>query len=112
MLTTHSYALFFFPCFLLESSPLALALAQSNAGIYAEADVPPSVADHPTAIYDLTMDVNVKGIYFGTKYAARSMMKRKAEESASVINTSSIAGLSGNVGTFVCESPVVSSLSL
>lgn len=74
----------------------------SNAGIYAEAPFNDHISKHPTHLYDKTMEVNAKGVYFGIKYAAGSMIKRQVKESASIVNTSSIAGLAGNVGTFAC----------
>ncbi len=76
----------------------------SNAGIYAEAHFSGPIAEHPTSLFDKTFDVNVKGVYFGIKYGAGSMMKRTTKESASIVNTSSIAGLAGNVSTFACGS--------
>ena len=40
--------------------------------------------------YDITMDVLVKGVFFGIKHAARVM---KTQESGSIVNTGSVAGL-------------------
>jgi NAD(P)-dependent dehydrogenase (short-subunit alcohol dehydrogenase family) len=31
------------------------------------------------------------------------MIKRKAKESGSIVNTSSVAGLAGNMGQFACK---------
>jgi NAD(P)-dependent dehydrogenase (short-subunit alcohol dehydrogenase family) len=42
------------------------------------------------AEYDITMDVLVKGVFFGIKHAAPRM---KAQNSGSIINTASVAGL-------------------
>lgn len=75
----------------------------NNAGIYPESNVSVPIWEQPTALYDKTMDVNVKGVYFGIKYGAKSMIKRGTKEAASIVNTSSIAGIGGNLGGFACE---------
>ena len=42
--------------------------------------------------WDKLMDVNLKGLFLGSKYAARHMISRKA---GSIINTASIYGITG-----------------
>ena len=46
--------------------------------------------------WDYTFDVLVKGVFLGTKYAARVL--RNQEEGGSIINTASVAGMSGGCG--------------
>ena len=47
--------------------------------------------------YEITMDVLVKSVFFGTKHAAKHMKKR----GGSIINTASIAGLHGGWGPHI-----------
>jgi len=49
--------------------------------------------------WDYTFDVLTKGVFLGIKHAARAM--RKAGRGGSIINTASIAGLSGGGGPLV-----------
>jgi 3(or 17)beta-hydroxysteroid dehydrogenase len=42
-----------------------------------------------------TMSVNADGVFLGCKYAVQSMKKNDAEESKSIVNISSIAGIIG-----------------
>jgi NAD(P)-dependent dehydrogenase (short-subunit alcohol dehydrogenase family) len=60
----------------------------NNAGIFAAE----SFLDTTEAEYDRMMDVNLKGVFFGAQAAARRMVERG---SGSIVNLSSIAGLSG-----------------
>ena len=46
--------------------------------------------------WDYTFDVLVKGVFLGTKYAARVM--RQQGDGGAIINTASVAGLSGGCG--------------
>ena len=46
--------------------------------------------------WDYTFDVLVKGVFLGTKYAARVLRNQK--EGGSIINTASVAGMSGGCG--------------
>lgn len=46
--------------------------------------------------FDQLMDVNVKGVFFGAQAAARSMLEAGRE--GSIINMSSVAGLTGSAG--------------
>jgi NAD(P)-dependent dehydrogenase (short-subunit alcohol dehydrogenase family) len=57
------------------------------------------VWDIEEADWDYTFDVLVKGVFFGIKHAAR-VMKRQGQGGA-MINTASIAGLSGGSGPLV-----------
>ncbi|KAI9006840.1 short-chain dehydrogenase/reductase SDR [Hyaloraphidium curvatum] len=75
-----------------------LSVLVNNAGIgFPEIDGPPqTLADHPTAAWRRVLGVNLDGVYFGLKHGAKSMLKR-ADKShqGSIINFSSVAGLSG-----------------
>lgn len=64
----------------------------NNAGI--EGKVAPLVEQH-TADFDKVIAVNVRGVFLGMKHVLPVMMAAKA---GSVINTSSVAGLSGSAG--------------
>jgi len=46
--------------------------------------------------WDYTFDVLVKGVFFGIKHATRAL--RKQNQGGSIINTASVAGLSGGCG--------------
>jgi NAD(P)-dependent dehydrogenase (short-subunit alcohol dehydrogenase family) len=60
----------------------------NNAGIFGAE----SFLETTEAEYDRLMDVNLKGVFFGAQAAARRMVERG---SGSIINLSSVAGLSG-----------------
>lgn len=64
----------------------------NNAGI--EGRVAPLV-DQSVADFDRVMAVNVRGVFLGMKYVLAEMMKAR---SGSIINMSSVAGLSGSPG--------------
>ncbi len=51
--------------------------------------------DTPEKIWDLTHNVNVKGVWFGCKHAIMSMRKHK-KTTGSIINTASIVALVGS----------------
>lgn len=46
------------------------------------------------AVWDLTMNINVKGVWYGSKHAVRSLRKH-GKKKASVINTASMVALMG-----------------
>ncbi len=55
-----------------------------------------SITQIPEADWDYTFDVLTKGPYFGIKHGARVMIEQG--EGGSIINTASVAGLSGGAG--------------
>lgn len=60
--------------------------------------------------WDYTFDVLAKGVFLGIKHAAR-IMKREAK-GGSIINTASIAGLSGDAGPMVYSAAKAAVISL
>lgn len=64
----------------------------NNAGIMHGDDA--DAIDTPERIWDLTHAINVKGVWFGSKYAVLSFRKH-GKKKASVINTASIVALVG-----------------
>lgn len=64
----------------------------NNAGILRRGNVEETSIEQ----WDLVMDVNVKGVFLGTKYAIPAMRKAGG---GSIINASSVAGLRGGGGT-------------
>jgi len=65
----------------------------NNAGImHAQDD---DAINTPESIWDLTMAINVKGVWFGCKHAVKSMLKNK-KPAASIINTASVVALVGS----------------
>ncbi|WP_235737381.1 SDR family NAD(P)-dependent oxidoreductase [Nocardioides alcanivorans] len=64
----------------------------NNAGIFSH--TPLLTAEEET--YDRMMDINVKGTYFGAKYAASAMVA--AGRGGVIINMASIAGIQGGPG--------------
>ena len=65
----------------------------NNAGImHADDD---DAINTPENIWDLTMAVNVKGVWFGSKHAVQSM-RRHDKERGSIINTASVVALVGS----------------
>lgn len=65
----------------------------NNAGIMHAND--DDAVGTPEAIWDLTMNINVKGVWFGCKHAVLSFRRNK-KTSASVINTASVVALVGS----------------
>lgn len=63
-----------------------------NAGI--EGDVKP-ITEYPEELFDKVIDVNIKGVWLGMKYAFPHM---KENGGGSIIITSSVAGLQGTAG--------------
>ncbi|KAI0204067.1 hypothetical protein F4808DRAFT_367721 [Astrocystis sublimbata] len=65
----------------------------NNAGImHAQDD---DAIGTPENIWDLTMNINVKGVWFGCKHAVASFRRNKKSK-ASVINTASVVALVGS----------------
>ncbi len=67
----------------------ALHILFNNAGI----QVFGTVADTSEAAWHKVLDVNLKGVYLGCKYAIPQMIR---QEGGSIINTSSVLGLVGD----------------
>ncbi|KAI9030239.1 short-chain dehydrogenase/reductase SDR [Hyaloraphidium curvatum] len=66
----------------------------NNAGIATQADMRNAkLSEFDMDDFDRMMAINLRGVVLGTKYAAKSMAKNTAEEWRSIINTSSVAGL-------------------
>jgi len=65
----------------------------NNAGIMHADDA--DAIDTPEKIWDLTHNINVKGVWFGSKYAVISMRKHKKTKT-SIINTASVVALVGS----------------
>ncbi|KAI1261465.1 hypothetical protein F5Y18DRAFT_198612 [Xylariaceae sp. FL1019] len=65
----------------------------NNAGImHAQDD---DAVGTPEKIWDLTMDINVKGVWYGCKHAVLSLRKNKKTK-GSIINTASVVALVGS----------------
>lgn len=62
------------------------------------------------ADWDYTFDVLAKGVFFGIKHAARVL--REQGRGGSIINTASIAGLSGDAGPLVYSAAKAAVISL
>ena len=65
----------------------------NNAGIMHAKDS--DAIDTPEEIWDLTQNINVKGVWYGCKHAVLSF-KRNSKKTASVINTASVVALVGS----------------
>lgn len=65
----------------------------NNAGIMHANDA--DAIDTPENIWDLTHNINVKGVWFGSKHAVLSMRKH-GKKKGSVINTGSVVALVGS----------------
>ena len=76
-----------------------LDVAVNNAGVFPGNQPIESVAE---ADYERLMGINLKGVYFGSKFAAEAMRDR---DGGSIVNISSIAGLVGfNDTSLYCAS--------
>ncbi|KAF4551813.1 Enoyl-(Acyl carrier protein) reductase-like protein 19 [Elsinoe fawcettii] len=64
----------------------------NNAGIMHADDA--DAIDTPEKIWDLTHNINVKGVWFGSKHAVLSLRKHKKTK-GSIINTASVVALVG-----------------
>ncbi|KAI9029475.1 short-chain dehydrogenase/reductase SDR [Hyaloraphidium curvatum] len=85
----------------LTYGPLDVLL--NNAGIgfeYADymRSLDASISQHPTSDWRNMMAINLDGFYFGIKAGAASMEKNPVPEGKSIINFSSVAGLTGMTG--------------
>ncbi|KAI9739209.1 MAG: hypothetical protein M1834_007422 [Cirrosporium novae-zelandiae] len=65
----------------------------NNAGIMHADDA--DAVETPEKIWDLTMKINVKGVWYGSKHAVISMRKHKKAK-GSIINTASVVALVGS----------------
>lgn len=65
----------------------------NNAGIMHADDA--DAIDTPEKIWDLTHNINVKGVWYGSKHAVLSMRKHKKTKT-SIINTASVVALVGS----------------
>ncbi|TGZ82357.1 short-chain dehydrogenase/reductase [Ascodesmis nigricans] len=65
----------------------------NNAGIMHAEDA--DAVDTPERIWDLTHNINVKGVWYGCKHAVLSF-RRHSKKKASVINTASVVALVGS----------------
>lgn len=65
----------------------------NNAGIMHGDDA--DAIDTPEKIWDLTHNINVKGVWFGSKHAVLSM-RRHEKKVGSIINTASVVALVGS----------------
>ncbi|KAL8354555.1 hypothetical protein RB601_004116 [Gaeumannomyces tritici] len=64
----------------------------NNAGIMHADDA--DAVDTPEAIWDLTQNINVKGVWFGSKHAVLALRRHKKTK-GSIINTASVVALVG-----------------
>jgi len=65
----------------------------NNAGIMHAQDA--DAIDTPDKIWDLTQNINVKGVWYGSKHAVLSLRKHK-KTAGSIINTASVVALVGS----------------
>ncbi|MCJ1311273.1 hypothetical protein MMC25_004944 [Agyrium rufum] len=65
----------------------------NNAGIMHAQDA--DAIDTPEKIWDLTQNINVKGVWYGSKHAVLSLRKHK-KTNGSIINTASVVALVGS----------------
>ena len=65
----------------------------NNAGIMHPDDA--DAIDTPEKIWDLTQNINVKGVWFGSKHAVLSLRRHKKKK-GSIINTASMVALVGS----------------
>ena len=78
----------------------------NNAGIAMEAGEHGNrpVWEYEEAAFEKTMDVNIKGVFLGTKYASKQMVGQEPGAGGDrgwIINLSSVYGLRG--GMYVCK---------
>ena len=65
----------------------------NNAGIMHADDA--DAVDTPEKIWDLTHDINVKGVWYGCKHAVLALRRNKKSK-GSIINTASVVALVGS----------------
>jgi len=65
----------------------------NNAGIMHADDA--DAVDTPEKIWDMTQNINVKGVWFGSKHAVLSLRRHKKTK-GSIINTASVVALVGS----------------
>ncbi|WEW61436.1 hypothetical protein PRK78_006926 [Emydomyces testavorans] len=65
----------------------------NNAGIMHAEDA--DAVDTPEKIWDLTQNINVKGVWYGSKHAVLSLRRNKKTK-GSIINTASVVALVGS----------------
>jgi NAD(P)-dependent dehydrogenase (short-subunit alcohol dehydrogenase family) len=65
----------------------------NNAGIMHADDA--DAVDTPEKIWDLTFNINTKGVWYGCKHAVLSLRKHNKKK-ASIINTASVVALVGS----------------
>ncbi|BFZ53789.1 hypothetical protein PYCC9005_000820 [Savitreella phatthalungensis] len=75
-----------------EQFPSGLDIMFNNAGIMHSAD--DNALTTEERVWDLTMDINVKGVWFGCKYAIKSMLAH-GKTRGSIINTASMVAFVG-----------------
>ncbi|KAB8219272.1 hypothetical protein BDV33DRAFT_231698 [Aspergillus novoparasiticus] len=75
----------------------------NNAGVAPEASNPCPVNNTAEEVFDLTWQVNVRGVFLGCKYAGAQMLRQPRiashHSAGSIINLSSVLGLVGLSGT-------------
>lgn len=69
-----------------------LDIMYNNAGVLSK--TPPSIVDLDLAVFDKIMDINVRGVMAGIKYASRVMIPR---QTGSILCTASVTGLMGGL---------------
>lgn len=65
----------------------------NNAGIMHSEDGDAQTC--PNSVWDMTFDINVKGVWYGSKHAVNSLRKNKKTQ-ASIINTASVVAIVGS----------------
>ncbi|KAE8364606.1 hypothetical protein BDV27DRAFT_172223 [Aspergillus caelatus] len=75
----------------------------NNAGVAPEASNPCPVNNTTEEVFDMTWQVNVRGVFLGCKYAGAQMLRQPRiashHSAGSIINVSSVLGLVGLSGT-------------
>lgn len=65
----------------------------NNAGIMHADDA--DAVDTPEKVWDLTQNINVKGVWFGCRHAVNALRRNKKNK-GSIINTASVVALAGS----------------